>query len=204
MAIDENDTVDSVLLQLARHGETADNAAGLILGHRDPPLSPLGHTQAAQLAPKVLAIGVQAIWTSPLLRARQTAAVIGETIGTEPTVLADLIESDRGSWEGQPIHAVATSSPELYAAFEDGDPEFTFPGGESLRHQVKRTRRALDLIAAGPQPSLVVAHAGTIRAALLATGRRPPPEHALPHGELLPVEWVTGTGGPEPAGSGSH
>ncbi len=204
MAIDENDTVDSVLLQLARHGQTADNAAGLILGHRDPPLSAVGRTQAAQLAPKVLAIGVQAIWTSPLLRARQTAAVIGETIGTEPTVLADLIESDRGSWEGQPTHAVATSSPELYAAFEDGDPEFTFPGGESLRHQVKRTRRALDLIAAGPQPSLVVAHAGTIRAALLATGRRPPPEHALPHGELLPVEWVTGTGGPEPAGSGSH
>jgi 2,3-bisphosphoglycerate-dependent phosphoglycerate mutase len=196
-------TVHSVLLQLARHGETADNAGGLILGHRDPPLSPLGRTQAAQLASKVLAIGVRAIWTSPLLRARETAAVIGETIGTDPTVLADLIESYRGSWEGQPIHAVALSSPELYAAFEGGDPEFTFPGGESLRHQVKRTRRALDVVAAGPQPSLVVAHAGTIRAALLATGRRPPPESALPHSELLPVQWVTGAGGPEPAGSRS-
>ena len=131
--------------------------------------------------------------------------MIGETIGTEPTVLADLIESDRGSWEGQPIHGSCDELARALCGIRGRRPRAS-PSQAASRcaTRSRRTRSALDLVAAGPQPSLVVAHAGTIRAALLATGRRPPPERALPHGELLPVEWVTGTGGPEPAGSGSH
>ena len=85
---------------------------------------------------------------------------------------------------------LARDSPELFAAFEDGDPEFAFPGGESIRSQVLRTRRALARVAAGPQPSLVVAHAGTIRAALIAAGRPVPPERALPNGEAIALDWV--------------
>jgi broad specificity phosphatase PhoE len=52
-----------------------------------------------------------------------------------------------------------------------------------------RTRRALNRVATGAQPSLVVAHVGTIRAALLAVGRRPGPETEIPHGELVVVDW---------------
>jgi len=49
---------------------------------------------------------------------------------------------------------------------------------------------------------LVVAHAGTIRAALLALGRRPAPERALPHGDAVPLRWGSGgAGGLEPAGT---
>lgn len=176
-------------LLLARHGQTADNANGLILGRRDPPLSDLGVQQAAGLAVHARARGVVAIWCSPLLRARQTASVIGQAIGVEAVVLDDLIESARGDWEGVPQTVLAVREPERFAAFEAGDPDFVFPGGESIRSQVLRTRHALSRVAQGPQPALVVAHAGTIRAALIATGRPVPPERALINGETVALDW---------------
>jgi broad specificity phosphatase PhoE len=184
-----NSHVTGVPLLLARHGQTADNASGLILGRRDPALSELGEQQAVGLAVQARARGVAAIWCSPLLRARQTASVVGHALGAEPAVIEDLIESARGEWEGVPQSVLAQRAPELFAAFEAGDPDFVFPGGESLRSQVLRTRRALALVAAGPQPSLVVAHAGTIRAALIAVGRPVPPERALGNGEAVALDW---------------
>jgi probable phosphoglycerate mutase len=188
--VGDNPHVTGVPLLLARHGQTADNASGLILGRRDPPLSELGEQQAGELAVQARARGVAAIWCSPLLRARQTASVAGAAVGVEAVIIEDLIESARGEWEGRPQSVLARDSPELFAAFEAGDPEFAFPGGESIRSQVLRTRRALTRVAAGPQPSLVVAHAGTIRAALIAAGRAVPPERALPNGEAIALDWV--------------
>jgi broad specificity phosphatase PhoE len=187
--VGDNSRVTGVPLLLARHGQTADNAAGLILGRRDRPLSTMGEEQAARLAIQSRARGIAAIWCSPLLRARQTAAVVGQVIGVEPVVLEDLIESDRGDWEGVPQTVLAVREPELFAAFEAGDPDFVFPQGESIRSQVLRTRRALTAVANGSQPSLVVAHAGTIRAALIATGQPVAPERALLHGEAIALDW---------------
>ncbi len=185
----------TVELLLARHGQTADNAGGLILGHRDPPLSDVGREQAAQLAERARQAGVAALWTSPLRRARETADVAAAVLRLEPSVLADLIESDRGSWEGHAVAQLTEISPELVRAFEDAAPDFVFPGGESIQDQIVRTRRALNVVAAGVRPALVVAHAGTIRAAMLAVGREPGPERALPHGELIALAWTAPSGG---------
>jgi len=187
----DNSHVTGVPLLLARHGQTADNASGLILGRRDPPLSALGEEQAAGLAIQARARGVIAIWCSPLLRARQTASVVGHAIGVEAAVLDDLIESARGEWEGVAQSVLAQNSPKLFAAFEAGDLGFACPGGESIRSQVERTQRALAVVAAGPQPSLVVAHAGTIRAALIAAGHAVPPERALINGEAMALDWIS-------------
>lgn len=187
--VGDNSHVTGPPLLLARHGQTADNAGGLILGRRDPPLSALGEEQSRRLAVEARARGVVAIWCSPLMRARQTAAVVGAAVSVAPEVLDDLVESARGEWEGRPQTVLAQDSPELFHAFEAGDPGFVFPGGESIRSQVERTRRALAVVAAGPQPSLVVAHAGTIRAALIAAGRPVPPERALLNGEAVALDW---------------
>jgi probable phosphoglycerate mutase len=179
-----------VPLFLSRHGETVDNASGLILGRRNPPLSEVGRVQSARLAAQAAGLELVAIWCSPLLRARQTAAVVAEAIGIAPTILDDLIESAQGSWEGQPVARIAHGTPALHAAFEAADKDFAFPGGESLLEQVQRTRRALDLVASGSGPALVIAHAGTIRAALIAVGRAAPPEREIPHGEAIPLTWA--------------
>jgi broad specificity phosphatase PhoE len=170
---------------LARHGQTADNAGGRILGRRDPPLTPAGVAQAQQLSAAARDAGVRAVWTSPLLRARRTAEVVGAALGLEPMVLPDLVESARGRWEGRAVAEIARESPELHGAFVAGDPSFAFPGGESLREQATRTARALGVVAGGPLPALVVAHAGTIRAALALCDGEVPPESALPHGEIV-------------------
>ncbi len=187
-------------LLLARHGQTADNAQGLILGRRDPPLSPQGRAQAQRLATAAAAANIVALWVSPLRRARETAAAVTDATDVPATVLDDLIESDRGAWEGIPVQEIARSAPALFCAFEAAAPGFSFPGGESLAHQIERTSRALDVVAAGRRPALVVAHVGTIRAAMLAVGGHPPPERALPHGELVPVGWPAPTAGDGEAG----
>ena len=173
-------------LWLARHGETEENAAGRILGRRDPPLSLAGVGQAEALAERMQEVGLAALWSSPLERARRTAELVGAALGLEPVALHALIESDRGEWEGRLVAELANESPELLAAFVAADPSFRFPGGESLAEQLQRTRSALATVAAGPLPALVVAHAGTIRAALADSGAPVPPESALAHG--APVE----------------
>jgi broad specificity phosphatase PhoE len=183
------------VILLARHGETADNANGLILGRHDPPLSEAGREQAEALATRARRAGVVAVWTSPLARARQTASIAAAAVGCDAVIIDDLIESDRGTWEGQSVAELARSSPQLHAAFERGDPAFVFPGGESLLDQVQRTRQALTEVAAGAAPALVVAHAGTIRAALLALGRPLPAERELAHAAIVEVRW-------DPAGAG--
>jgi broad specificity phosphatase PhoE len=179
------------LLLLARHGETADNAGGLILGRRDPPLSELGHHQASELAEVARQAAIAAVWTSPMRRAAATAEIVSAATGAPVSVLADLAESDRGRWEGQPVAELRRTEPERFAAFEAARDGFAFPGGESLAEQVARTRRALDCVAAGPQPALVVAHVGTIRAAMLALGRRPPAEADVAHAKIIELPWST-------------
>jgi broad specificity phosphatase PhoE len=169
---------------LARHAQTADNAGGRILGRRDPPLTALGLAQAQRLGAALDGAGLRALWTSPLLRARQTAEVVGAALGLAPVVLDDLIESARGRWEGETVADIARAEPDRHAAFVAGDPAFAFPGGESLHEQGVRTARALAAVAGGPLPALVIAHAGTVRAALALCGRAVPPEAALAHGEV--------------------
>ena len=176
------------MILLARHGQTAENAAGRILGHRDPPLSEQGRADAAALARSLEGEGIRAVWTSPLVRARDTAAVAAAHLGLEAVVLDDLVESRRGAWEGSTYAELAATDAERLAAFEAGAPAFAFPGGESLAQQVERTRRALATIAGGPQPALAVAHAGTIRAAYALEGRPLPAERELPHGQVLRLD----------------
>jgi broad specificity phosphatase PhoE len=187
-------------LLLARHGQTADNAGGLILGRRDPPLSELGRTQALMLAAAARVHGIAALWTSPLQRARATAAIVSEATGAPVSVLDGLAESDRGSWEGRPVDELRQIEPERFAAFEAAREGFAFPDGESIADQVTRTRVALDRVAAGSQPALVVAHVGTIRAAMLALGRRPPAEADVPHAQIIELPWpVSGMSAQPPA-----
>jgi probable phosphoglycerate mutase len=173
------------VILLARHGRTAENAAGRILGRRDPPLSDAGRAEAAALAASLRGEGLRALWTSPLLRARETAAIAGAGLGLAPTVLDALVESRRGTWEGTSYEDLARDAPALLAAFEAGDRSFAFPGGETMEEQIERTRTALATIAAGAQPALAVAHAGTIRAALALHGRPVPREREIGHGAVI-------------------
>lgn len=89
---------------MARHGQNEDNAAGILNGHRDLPLTAQGVAQAEEAAAQLAASGLRFdhIYTSPLSRARQTAEIIAEALGADrPVELAELIERDFGVMTGR-------------------------------------------------------------------------------------------------------
>ena len=89
---------------LARHGETDANAEGRVQGSLDPPLNERGREQARALAREAAGLGIEALYTSQLRRARETAAIVSKALGLEPRVDERFAESFRGEWEG-PAHS---------------------------------------------------------------------------------------------------
>jgi broad specificity phosphatase PhoE len=163
-----------VTILLARHGETDDNREPIrIQGSRDTPLNDVGCRQAAELADRVVDEGIRSLYTSHLIRARETAEIVGERLGLDPLVDPRLAEGDRGDLEGLYWRDVARDDPVLYAAWRAAGEGFRFPGGESLREQSDRVLAALDDVRAQERlPALVVCHGGSIRVALCARDGR--------------------------------
>jgi broad specificity phosphatase PhoE len=172
---------------LARHGETDANAEGRVQGTIDPPLNDRGREQARELAREASGLGLRALYTSQLRRARETADIIGAELGLVPRVDARFAESDRGEWEGRLAAEIKAEDPEAWAGSLAVETRFRFPGGESLEEHAARVEAGLAEVARGPLPALVVCHGGTIRRALAA--RRPEglTDLAVPNASLTPV-----------------
>ena len=115
------------MIVFARHGQTAPNREGLVLGRADPDLTEDGHRQADQLAATLATEPVTAILASPLLRARQTAEPIGAACGIPVVVDERLIEIDWGTWEGRSTGTLSQSDVDRWKADKG-----TAPEGESL------------------------------------------------------------------------
>jgi broad specificity phosphatase PhoE len=158
------------VIYLARHGETADNADGRVQGSIDTPLNERGREQARELADQAAALDLRALYSSQLARARETAQIVGDRIGLEPRLDERFAESYRGAWEGRLLRDIERQEPGAWAAWHRSDPDFRFPGGESLAEHVARVGEALREL---EQPALVVCHGGTVRAALVASGGHP-------------------------------
>lgn len=146
------------MLHVVRHGRTAANAGGLLLGHADPVLDELGRSQAARLAAAIP--GVRRVVASPLRRAQETAAAFGLPVETDDR----WIELDYGDWDGRPIGEVG---PEAWARWR-ADLGFRPPGGESLAALGARVREACgDLAAAAAgEEIVVVSHVSPVKAAV--------------------------------------
>src|SRR6476660_687129 len=86
---------------LVRHGETDDNAADRFQGRIDTPLNDRGREQSRALAATLAGEGLRALYTSPLARARETAAIVGALLGLEPVADERLMEADAGAWSGR-------------------------------------------------------------------------------------------------------
>ena len=160
-------------LYLIRHGETDYNLQGIVQGRGvNTPLNETGKEQARLLAKRFASSELDAIYSSPLTRALQTARCVADACGIEqiPTD-PDLEEMSWGIYEGQ------QQSPELSGAFEemkrrwhDGEHGFHVEAGESLRQVQSRGVAAIERIVAAEQGKrvLVVAHGRFLRI-LLAT-----------------------------------
>jgi probable phosphoglycerate mutase len=180
---------DAATVYLARHGQTAYNAERRFQGQLPVPLDEVGFRQAAELAERAAAHSFRALWSSPLLRARQTADVVGERLGLTPREDARLMETDAGDWTDRTFAEVEAEDPERFAGFVGGDPDFAFPGGESFAAQGRRVGAALADVERAELPALVVCHGVVIRIALvLQAGDRSPLARAVPNAELVPLD----------------
>ena len=133
---------------------------GRCYGSLDVGLSDEGRRHALELAAHLSAADV--VWTSPRLRARETAAAISP----EPRVDDDLRELDFGALEGRTFDEIAAGEPELYRAWMETPTRVRFPGGESYADLKARVVPSLVRIWEEHASSIVVTHGGVIRAAL--------------------------------------
>lgn len=146
------------MLIVARHGRTPANAAGQLLGRRDPELDDVGRAQAAAIGAALT--GDHRIISSPLRRCRQTASAIGADVETDER----LIEVDYGEFEGLALNEVA---PETWAAWR-ADTTWAPPGGESHDDLAGRVWGMLDELAAeaAERDIVLVSHVSPIKACL--------------------------------------
>ena len=138
-----------------RHGETEWNTEGRVCGHTDVPMSDVGRQQARMLAQRMKSIPVEALYSSPLRRALDTARIIGEAIGRGPMVDNRLRELSYGDWEGKTFDEIERADPPAYHAWVADPGSLAPPQGESGEQLVERVAPFFDLIASRHQQGSV-------------------------------------------------
>jgi broad specificity phosphatase PhoE len=173
---------------LARHGETAAKRRRLFLGRSELQLNEAGRAQAERLADAVAGAGLVRLYASPSGRTMHTAAIVGSRIGLSTIADERLVETHKGRWERRRRDEVKARERHVYDALRRAPHRFRYPGGEALHEHQHRVRAALEDIARGPLPALIVCHAGTIRVALalgLAGGIAEAREISVPNAEPI-------------------
>ena len=153
-----------MILFCIRHGESDYNVQGRIQGRSDlPELSELGWAQSQAVAEVLADAGIEAIYASPLRRARQTAEVIAARTGLPIQSDPRLMEVDVGVFQERIRAELDRDCSEALAQWSTGDPDARLPGGESRRELAARGREAFAAIGRlGHQRAAVVSHGGLL------------------------------------------
>jgi probable phosphoglycerate mutase len=136
-------------LWLVRHGETEWTVSRKHTGRTDIPLTPAGEQAARGLEPVLAGHAFAAVFTSPLQRARQTAALSGFE---DAELLDDLHELDYGSYEGRTSAEIREERPD-WLLWRDGS-----PGGESMEKAGARADGVLERLAGVDGDVLLFGH----------------------------------------------
>ncbi len=152
-------------LLFIRHGETDWNRQQRFQGQLDVPLNALGLTQAQRLAERLAADPHDALFSSDLQRAQQTAAPLAARWQVTPTLLSGLREQRFGMLEGLDLPTIQARHPDLWQRWLEHHGDYALPeGGESLRQfhsRVLATVRELAEQSRGLRVA-VVTHGGVL------------------------------------------
>ncbi|PYE56577.1 histidine phosphatase family protein [Deinococcus yavapaiensis] len=160
---------------MVRHAETEWNSVGRYQGQADVPLSQAGREQAARLAGRLAGEHFDAVYTSDLARALETARTVARTLAGAPEVRTDpgLREIDVGQLSGKLRAEIEAQFPEYLKELREDPWNARRPGGESMADLAGRSKRTFDLMCERHrgQRALVVTHGGVVRVAVaLAIG----------------------------------
>jgi probable phosphoglycerate mutase len=158
-------------LFLLRHGQTAMSRANVFCGRRlDPPLTRDGLAMAQAFAEAYRSTSWEAIYSSPLDRARSTAAPLAQLVGQVVLTRAELAELDYGDWDGKTTEDISRDHHVEYERWS-ADPAWNPPtGGESAIALAQRMTHVIEEIGRAHTDGnvLVVSHKASIRVALCA------------------------------------
>ena len=152
---------------LLRHGETEGNERQIFRGRWDLPLNTTGRRQAALAGEALKSISFSSVFTSPLLRARETASEAAPN-SAEIAVEESLIDIDYGEWTKMQAEDAADAYPRNYRMWHHDPGNVVFPGGERLadvRGRIEGFLKGLD-DRASDQNILLVSHRVPIKIAL--------------------------------------
>jgi probable phosphoglycerate mutase len=144
-------------IYLVRHGQTAWNKEEIFRGRTDIPLDETGLKQAELAGEYFKAMVIQGVYSSPLLRAWQTAEPIAlfQNLKAQPT--EGIIDMSFGNWEGHALQEIERIDPETYRQWREGPHLAKLPGGESLDDVRFRAMAALEwVIKKHPEGSVVL------------------------------------------------
>jgi len=133
-------------LYLIRHGQSANNAEGRFGGHSSTPLSALGEEQAERTANMLASEGIDAIYSSDLPRAIQTAKYTADLTKLEIHATPAFRERHVGVLEGLTFDESKEKHPSDYYALVNRDLHHVISGGESYRQLLRRATDTLDKI----------------------------------------------------------
>lgn len=177
-----------------RHGETAENREGRYLGHADAPLNETGWKQARELAERLAGEKPVRLYTSDLLRTRQTAEQLGAVWKMAPRLEPELRELSFGEWERLTYEELMARDEERARRWYDDPFQVAPPGGETLAQLGERVDRWLHRVSrtAEQKTIAIVTHGGVIRWFQAAWLHRDPRLYwqmdGLRHGQAMMAE----------------
>lgn len=147
-------------IAIVRHGETEWNQLGLHQGALDSPLTAQGIEQAQNSALKLRQYSFQAIYSSDLGRAVQTAGIIASVLHLNVIYDSRLRERHLGCLGGLTLNEFQVRCPDDCKQFLSGDPDYILPGGESVRQAFERSISCFEELAAKhpDETILIVTH----------------------------------------------
>jgi alpha-ribazole phosphatase len=152
-------------LYMIRHGQTEFSRENRFCGSIDPPLNDVGLRMAESFAAAYSDRSWDAIYSSPLQRARQTAAALVNRVGVDPILDEGLREIAYGEWEGMRHEEARERFPEAYAYWSADTASRSTPGGETAFQVAARAALVLERVKRDHPDGrvLLVSHKATIR-----------------------------------------
>ncbi|HEY3965462.1 MAG TPA: histidine phosphatase family protein [Planctomycetaceae bacterium] len=170
--MDSSVGTDVTWLYLVRHGATEANerVPYILQGNGiDLPLSAAGERQAAAVADFLPQFPIRHVYSSGMLRARQTAAKIAMRLDLQPAIAQELHECDVGRWEGLDWGTIRERYPDEHRMFIENPAETPYFGGESYGDVLRRAKPAVErLLAAHIGESIAVVAHNVVNRALLS------------------------------------
>lgn len=152
-------------IYLIRHGECAGNRENRIRGCVDFPLNDNGRLQAHALADAMRHMGIEFIYSSPLVRAAETAKILGDSLGIGYSTKNAFCNIHLGPWEGRLKSEIAAETPELWNTWITRPEDLRIDGAETLDQVADRSLKGLEEVIREHKgrAGAIIAHRGVIK-----------------------------------------